>query len=302
MLLALLTAGSPASGYEAQADPAVDFVVTPSRLEVRTRPGDTLEVPISVFNRAENELLLDTYIADIAIPPSDLLTVDELAFTASKWVRFTQPSLVLAGLAEETGTLHFAVPGDTPAGGYHAFAYFQSRPLESDTGVVPSGRIGVTLLLEVSPDGEPLSRAARVSATELSVGWSGLFNSRVEAATTVDNTGEAHVVVGGVHAYRAWPGAGSTTVKVGPTTTLRGTRQMFESQWDEVPLFGKVTVTSELVYQVSPDDLPVIVTQESVWIIPWRLIGVLALVAGLTAGALLERRRRRTMKGTPSET
>jgi len=289
LMLAILAMGSSASAQPAE-DPVVDFVVTPSRLEIRVAPGDFLQVPVRVFNRAAQPLQLTTYVQDIEIPTTDLVAEGELAFTASKWVRFADDTLAVTGSGDGEATLDVVIPEATPSGGYHAFAYFQSVP-GNDTGAVASAaRIGVTLLLEVAPEGESVARAARVSDSTARVRWRNVLSPRIEATTTVVNTGDAHVLAGGVHRYRAWPGSATEEIEIGPYTTLRGTRHEFATFWDAVPLFGKVTITSELVYQVSPDDLPVILTQHTVWIIPWHLIAVGVLLAAGT-GAYLGRHR-----------
>lgn len=291
MLSALSLTGS---GVTAQApdDPAVDFLLTPSRLELRAEPGERRQVAVTVYNRADEPLLLDAYIEDIDFPTSELIEPDDLAFTASRWLSFGTDQLEIAGGANADITINADVPAETPTGGYHALGFLQSRPPAGSTEIQPSGRIGVTLLLEVSPPDAVLDRSAQVSESGLRVRWNNPFDADVIARTVVDNTGEAHVVAGGVHTFRGWPGAGNREAKVGPHTTLRGTRHTFESTWDVVPLFGKVTVTSEIVYQVGPDDLPVIVSQHTIWIIPWHLFGTLG--AGLVLTYLLLRRRKAT--------
>ncbi len=275
---------------QSPSDPEVDFLVTPSRLELRTPPGGRVEVEVRVFNRDADDLVLDAYVDDIEMPPHELIAPGELAFTASRWVTFATAELTVPAGSDATIMLVADVPAGTPMGGYHAFGFLQSRPDETATGLQPSGRVGVTLLLEVAPDGVDLDRSVRVSDSGLDVRWSGPFDVDVDAFTVVENTGDAHVVTGGLHTYRSWPGADGSEVKVGPDTTLRGSRHTFESSWDSVPLFGKVTVTSEIVHQVGPDELPVIVTQHTVWVIPWHLIFAAAVSIG--AAALLIRRRR----------
>lgn len=281
-VLALLVMGMMGGSAEAQssAEPVVDFVVSPSRLEIRAEPGDRLDVAVEVFNRGSDLLLLDMYVEDITIPPTDIISADDLAFTASRWIEFAEPGFeVPSGTGAEV-VLQVNVPTDTPTGGYHAFAYLQSHPTGIDTAVVPSGRIGVTLLLEVAPAGEDPQRVARVATSSVDIDWSSWFRPRLLTSTTVENNGETHVTIGGVHTYRSWPGSSSDTLKLGPYVALRGTLHKFESA-TPAPLFGKVAVTSEIVYQVSPDVLPVIVTQEEVWIIPWHLIAALAVIVGI---------------------
>ncbi len=269
--------GAPA---QSAPDPAVDFIVTPSKIELRGPAGSRIERTITVYNRDDDELVLDAYVEDIDVPRSELLGADGLAFTASRWLAFESAELRVPPGADAQIVLSGSVPPGTPIGGYHAFGFLQSRPPAGSAEIQPSGRVGVTVLLEIAPDGADLERAARVSDGGLEVNWKNPFDPEVIAHTVVDNTGDAHVVTGGVHTFRSWPGSGSEDATFGPDTTLRGTRHTFESRWDGVPLFGKVTVTSELVYQVGPDELPVIVTQHTVWIIPWHLLVVaLAVVA-----------------------
>lgn len=289
-VLALLVMGMMGGSAEAQssAEPVVDFVVSPSRLEIRAEPGDRLEVVVEVFNRGSDELLLDMYVEDIAIPPTDLMSADDLAFTASRWIRFSEPGFEVASDSGSEVTLEVNVPTDTPTGGYHAFAYLQSHPTGSDAAVVPSGRIGVTLLLEVAPAGVEPVRTARVATSSTEIDWSSWLRPQLATSTTVENHGETHVTIGGVHTYRSWPGSSNETRKLGPYVALRGTLHTFESE-TPAPLLGRVAVTTEIVYQVSPDNLPVIVTQEEIWIIPWHLVAAVVVSAGLL---LLWRKKR----------
>lgn len=285
-----LVLGSPALAQEPGTD-AVDFVVSPASIAVRVAPGDTQEIPMRVTNRSAKPLELLTYVQAIEIAPTDLVTTDELAFTAARWTRFTEPVLVVPGNSQATAVLFVDVPRDAPTGGYHAFAFFQSQVTAGDGVVLQSGRIGSTVLLDVAQPGAEIVRSARVSETTLEVHWDGLFAPRVEAATTVVNTGETHVVTGGLHTYRTFPGSETGDVELDPRNVLRGTQHTFVSSFTSVPVFGRVTVTSEIVYQVGPGELPVILTQESVWVIPWRLLGIL-LVLVLAGGFLLWRLRR----------
>ena len=282
LVLAALMVGSPALAQEG-GDPAVDFVVSPSRLEVRAGPGEVLEIPIRVYNGGAEPLVLFTYVEDIGIADNDLVDTNELAFTASRWIHFNAETLDVLPDSQTQARVRIAIPEGTPTGGYHAYAFFQSQVVDDQGVIVPSGRIGATILLDVVPAGSELSRHARVTETALDVRWDGFFNPVVDARTTVDNIGEAHVMAGGIHTFRSFPGPGAADVEIGPQTTLRGTRFTFYSSFDAVPLIGKVTLTSELVYQVGPDEIPVILTQATVWVIPWHLIAVLLLVAaGLT--------------------
>jgi len=294
LLLALAPVmGSPQALAQESGDSSIDFSVTPSRLEMRVGPGQTLQFAIQVINHSGEPLNLLTYVDDVEIPPNDLIEPDELAFTASRWTSFSNDTMTVAAEAVSEAIVTVAIPENTPSGGYHAMAFFQATGPEVDTGIVALGRIGATLLLEVAPSGSDLAREALVADTSLDVEWDGMFSPSVNATVVLDNVGDLHVTAGGIHVFRAWPGQAVHEEKVGPATVLRGTRHAFESSLEEVPLFGKVSLTSEIVYQVGPDELPVIITQASIWVIPWSLIGVLSLIAAVTAGLMFLRRKRR---------
>ena len=159
LLLAMSTGGSGVTAQSA-GDPSVDFVVTPSRLEIQAQPGDSFQVPISVFNRAGEMLVLDAYIEDIEIPRNELIQPDDLAFTASRWLSFGAEHMFVVGGGNGDIMINVDVPEATPSGGYHAFGFLQSPAQEGPTGIQPSGRIGVTLLLEVAPEDAEIDRSA----------------------------------------------------------------------------------------------------------------------------------------------
>lgn len=285
--------GCPQALAQEPGDSSISFSITPSRLEVRVGPGESLQFAIKVYNHSDQLLELLTYVDDVEIPANDLVEPDELAFTASRWTRFSSETFEVAAQGSGEAVVIVEVPEDTPSGGYHAVAYFQAVGPEVEQGVVALGRLGATLLLEVAPSGSTLTRDALVTETTLDVEWEGVFTPVASARVTLDNVGDLHLTAGGVHRYRVWPGQGAEEQKVGPNTVLRGTRHTFESSVRSLPLFGKVTLTSELVYQVGPDDLPVILTQAEAWIIPWRLILVILAAVGIATGLLVLSRRRR---------
>ena len=271
----------------------VSFIVSPSQLEIEVEPGGTAWASVRVYNKQDTALELRTYVRDIEIPPSDLITQGDLAFSASAWIHFREEVIQVAPGGVKDAVLAVQVPDTAAPGGYHAFGYMQTDATPADAGstVGVSARVGVTLLLDVVPSGTQLAREIRMSDFDVSVDWDGLFHPVVRTNATLDNIGDTHVLVGGVHTYRGWPGGGTSQQKVGPYTLLRGTRHTLTSEW-VAPFIGRVTVTSELVYQRSPDDLPAIVIQRTVWIIPWHLIVPLFVLIGLLRLLWVRRKRR----------
>lgn len=287
-----LTSGSPAAlAGEPDVPPEIDVTITPSRIEVETIPGVPLETSVRVYNDGVTPLVFRTSFQDIEYAPGELIGPDELAFTATRWAVVDREQFLVEPGQFEDVTLTIHTPLATPSGGYHALFFVETVVDEGAADIRPSARIGSTLLVVVSPEGEMVDRSARLTLMDLEVHWDGWFSPRVDTVTRIENTGNAHVLVGGVHSYRGWPGGGRVDQELGPITLLRGTRSVVQSSWSGVPLFGKVTVTSELVYQVGPDELPVILTQETIWIIPVHLILVLLALLAVAAFFLIRRRR-----------
>jgi len=259
---------------------AVDFAVTPSQLEVRVVPGERTESTLRVYNQAREPLRLRTYVQNVELPPSQLIGEGDIASSAGRWARFIDRRLVLPPGGAVDVALVMDVPADTPPGGYHALAYLQSVAPQgsASTGPLVSGRVGVTLLVEVAPPDVALARVAQQSGFDVQLSWEGLLDPIVRTTTTIDNMGDTHVLVGGLDTYRGWPGGSVSRIEVGPEMLLRGTRHPFVTTWTDAPLFGRVTVTSEIVYQRGPDDLPAIVVQQQVWVIPWHLLAGLVLL------------------------
>lgn len=271
----------------------VSFIVSPSQLEIEVEPGGTAWASVRVYNKQDTALELRTYVRDIEIPQSDLIAQGDLAFSASAWIQFREQVIEVAPGGVTDAILAVQVPDTAAPGGYHTFGYMQTdaTPAEAGSSVGVSARVGVTLLLDVVPPGTQLERSVRMSDFDVSVHWDGLFHPVVRTEATVDNVGDTHVLVGGIQTYRGWPGSETLQQKVGPYTLLRGTRHTLTSDWVG-PFIGRVTVTSELVYQRGPDDLPAIVIQRTVWIIPWHLI-VPLLVGIALLGLLWVRMKRR---------
>lgn len=294
LLLIALAISPQALAQEPGGSTPIRFSVTPSKVEIRMSPGESMQFVLQVINHSSQPLQALTYVDDVDIPDDEMLGADELAFAASRWMDFSHPELAVAGNGTSDAVVVVEVPEETPAGGYHALAFIETvgSPQTSGLGVESVGRIGATVLLEIVPSGSQLSREATVSATELTVGWDGPYRPRIEAVVTLENTGQLHLDAGGIHTFRGWPSQAVSEAKVGPVTVLRGTRHRFESAPEDVPLFGRVSLVSEIVYQVGPDDLPVIMTEVSVWVIPWHLI--VPVGAGLLGLALMLLQRRRT--------
>ena len=291
LTIGFMTLALPAIGA---GSAEVSFIVSPSQLEIEVAPGATTFTSVRVYNKQKTALELRTYISDIEIPQSDLIAQGDLAFSASEWIHFREEVIDVAPGGVTDAILAVEVPTTAAPGGYHAFGYMQTAatPAVEGSSVGVSARVGVTVLLDVVPEGTELNRSAQMSDFDVSVDWEGLFRPVVRTSTTLDNIGDTHVLVGGVHTYRGWPGSGTSQPKVGPDVLLRGTRHTLTSEWVG-PLIGRVTVTSEVVYQRGPDDLPAIVVQRTVWVIPWHLIVPLFVVIGLLVLLWVRRKRSR---------
>lgn len=280
----------------------IPFTVTPSRLEVPMLPGEVGIVTMQVSNDVGKPLDLRIHLEPAQLRPSEMVAAEDLAFSADRWIELLRSNATLPPYGLLRLRAGITIPPDTPPGTYHASVHIEDRaggrPSVPDPS--PEAAVGIVVTLEIGRTRFEPTRSAHLSDMGVSVVWDGPFEPRLTTETTLDNTGDTGLLVGGLHTYRAWPGTVSDRREIGSQLLPPGARGALSSTWSDVPLFGRVTVTAELVYQRGPDDLPVILVQRSVWIVPWRLLALTAGSLSLAVIAWRGARRVRTRRSAPA--
>ncbi len=288
LTLALLAAASYAAAE------GVSFAVSPSRLVVKAEPGQTAVDVITVYNQADAPLELSVGIGDFLI--DDSLTAAS-TFAVADWVRTDVISLRLEPKGRAEIRVIVEVPSGAAPGGYQVGLYIVSAPAGIGE-IAVSGRLGVAVLVELEPEGRPLRRELQVTANNLfaefpdELSLDALFGPKARTDTRVANVGETFVRAVAVDAYRSWAWSEPIARQAPGTTILRGSSADFPTSGPTLPWFGPASVTTEIVYERGAQDYATIVVQAETFVVPWRLLGLLAAGAILVIAVALYRRGR----------
>lgn len=298
---ALLLIGLGAAQAEATG---VDFAVSPSRLIVEGVPGAVSEQVVTVYNTGAARLDLRLLVSDFLV---DDQTTAASTFAVTSWVSTTASELSIDPGKQADVHVVVDVPAGAAPGGYQAGLYLVSVPDLSDP-VAVSGRLGVPVLVELPREDRPLRRELQVVDQALDVefpdGFSleALFSPAGRSRTHVINLGETFVRVVTIHRFRSWADPAGVEVTAPGTTLLRASSGVLTTSEQPLPWIGPASVTTEVVYERGAQDYATIVVQAEAFIVPWRLLGLLAIAAVLAAVAgrisqVVAERRRRSMPG-----
>ena len=286
-----LTLALLAANLSAAAD-GVSFAVSPSRLVVKAEPGQTAVDVIAVYNQADAPLELRVGIGDFLI--DDSLTAAS-TFAVTDWVRTDVTSLRLEPKGRAEIRVIVDVPSGAAPGGYQAGLFIVSAP--AGTGeIAVSGRLGAAVLIELEPEGRPLRRELQVTTNDLFADFpdefslDALFGPKARTDTRVANVGETFVRAVAVDAYRSWASSAPIERQAPGTTILRGSSVVFATSGPTMPWFGPASVTTEIVYERGGQDYAMIVVQAETFVVPWRLLGLVAAGAILVVAVALYRR------------
>lgn len=270
---------------------------------LEAEPGETLTDSMLVSNHGTAPLTLAIYAADgftTADGQLDVLTADKTSEGVGAWVEFAAPAITLG--PDETTEVPFTVtvPENAEPGDY-AGAVLTSLSSTGGGGFSVDRRLGVRVYLRVAGE---LAPSMTIGNAQVEYHGTpnpvGLGTSVV--SFTVTNTGNArlnashHVTVSG-------PGG-----ILGVAATADDIPQLLPGEsWTTELVVDGVAPTFVATADISvvptlPDgtELGPVTATASVGAMPWTLLGVLAVLAGLLLWWIARRRRARTSGKTDS--
>jgi hypothetical protein len=148
LLLALLLASSIAH--------AADVGLSPPRLELSARPGETVVGTVTVLTTAGTEQRIAVEASDWTLDTAGALTflpAGSLLTGASDWLELETDEFTLAPRSSREVRVAVTIPDDPDLEGtFHAMVFFAVVPAATDApgvGVVTTTRIGLTLYVTI---------------------------------------------------------------------------------------------------------------------------------------------------------
>lgn len=274
----------------------VNFVVTPSKLEMFVKRGETTSRSIKVYNKEDKPLKIRVYLRDYRINPDNTFVFSppgQESYSAATWFELKKTEFTVPGKNPVEVPFTLKVPPEAEAGGHYAVIFFEVAEKTKKEGMV-RGRIGVLILVTV--EGE-VNRIGKIAQFEV---INPFYSRNVQTELTFSNEGNVHITTRATVTFEDITFGASKGKKVGEEslgeiTALPKTKRIMEVKWKNPPLFGKFKAKIILAYGSDLNTFNVVKSAEKTfWIIPWLFIAAFGGTAILLYFAL--RYLRRTYK------
>lgn len=261
-----------------------DFIVGPGRSEVSVRPGETKVVYISVTNRISDgrDFILEVEDIEAAADGQGVVSLpqgERGPYSIVDLISFPESRIPLQLGQRARIPITITVPADTAPGGYYGTVLVSTvRDSTSDNQAAPRSpvvaRIGSLILLTVEGDIVREGKTVSVATTNSTGGW--YESGPIEIGVLYENTGTVHVNPYGQVAIKNLIGEEVGFVTLEPWFVLPSSLRLREITWDREWLFGRYTVEAQI--NRGYDDVVDTVTT-SFWVLPWKVVGTIFLVA-----------------------
>jgi len=280
------------------ANTAHALTVSPPILDVAMDPGQEKQGVIKLFNEGDSELFLDGFV-EIFKPKGERGEVElveaGIASQAINWVTLPINSLSLAPGEVKEVPVVVSIPATADVGGYYLALMWQTNtaPKSENTQVSISGKVGTLLILDAGGAVNESVNLLDFSLTENK----NLFSSLpIDFLFRLQNTGNVHVKPAGRLVVKNMFGRVSDTVPINPEmrNVLPQSIRLFDMVWgsdlkqadsfwggltNEWQSFkiGKYTVYLDLEY--GRTNTSITSSTISFWILPWRTLSIILIVA-----------------------
>lgn len=262
--------------------------IAPPVVSLTVNPGQTVTVPIYLRDIAKTNLVVTGQTNDFVAAGEDgtpkilLDSTDSDPYSMKGWVE-SLPSLNLVPQEIKAMTVTLKVPKDASPGGHYGVIRFTATPPNLDTtGVSLSASLGALMLLTVSG-----KINENLSLGEFSTSQNGHTGSFFETAPITfaelfKNDGNVHEQPAGQIIVKDMLGRtlAGININMPPHNILPASSRKFEEALDQHAignkmLFGRYTATLSVTYGA---DKQVLTSSLAFWVIPYRLIGIAAIL------------------------
>jgi hypothetical protein len=262
--------------------------IAPPVLNLTANPGQSFQANISIRDVATTALIVTSEVNDFTANGEDgtpklLLEEGETSpYSLKTWIA-PIPQLTLKPKQIESLPVTIRVPANAAPGGYYAVVRFTATAPElKDTGVSLSASLGTLILLRVNGEAKE-DMAVEQFATSKDGTIGSVFDAApLDFVVRLRNKGTVHEQPVSKIAVKDMFGnlIANVNVNLGRSNVLPGSVRRFEAPLDKAVLgdrwlFGRYTADLTATYGANNATTT---SQISFWIIPYKLIGIIALV------------------------
>lgn len=255
---------------------AASLVVSPPRIDLRGKPGDTLQQTIKVTNSSDQSIRLNSKVSDFIVQdnagtPIQINSTASGRYLASPWFVIDQPDFVLAPQETKSIIAIIEIPAGALPGGHYAGVFFSPElPGKlNTTGAVVIPQIGSLFGITIEGDIK-YDALIKDFSTKLNVSEFG----PIDFSVTIENQSDTHIAPTSNIVIHDMIGRKLVDLPLESLNIFPYAERTFAGTWDNVWGFGRYTATLTATYGpglVATRDL-------SFWIMPYRLIASILVV------------------------
>lgn len=287
LFIFILTCPGKANAYTVELhNDAVtgQFVISPTKVELEMKPGETASRDILIANRTGTTLTIAFSLEDFegSKDPSQATVFmgdEDSAWGARHWLEPEIASIVLKHGETVTFRTKVSVPTNAEPGGHYAVLFASSTyesQNEQGSAINITSQIGALFLIRVAG---AVHEEGTLDIPELPA-----FSESgpIDIGLVFNNLGNVHLKPLGRVLITNFLGQTVAEIPVPEWIVLPESSRRNIVKWDSNFLFGRYTARAEIGY--TADGSPIIASG-TFWVIPWKII--LATLAAVIAATLL---------------
>lgn len=256
----------------------VSISIYPVSFRLALNPGESYTGSVTVVNPNNFDLAVRPEKENIsggAEGEVQLLGSEETKYSLASWIYFNETEMVLKPQERREISFVVSVPLNAQPGGHYAAILFRGLSPDQLTaggsGVGVSGRVGTTVLVEVSGDVQKSGEVTSLDSPKF------ISHGPLEVSFKVKNTGNTHFSPEGKIIASSW--FQKKELNWEPRVVFPGYDRTFKVDWDNKYFFGpiKITLLSNIPGAAALNEMSI-----TVWAFPWQealiLIAVIVLI------------------------
>ncbi|MHB8793748.1 MAG: COG1470 family protein [Thermoleophilia bacterium] len=256
------------------------FVISPTKVELEIKPGESAEREIAVANRTGSTITIEFSMEDFegSTDPSQATVFfgdEDSSWGARKWLEPELASIVLKQGETVTFRTKINVPKNAEPGGHYAalfaFSTYETED-ESGTAINITSRVGTLFLIKVAGTAVETGNLSKPEISTFSE------YGPIDIGLIFNNEGNIHLKPSGRVIITNILGQSVAEIAVPEWVVLPESSRRNMIKWDSHYLFGRYTARAEIGYT---SDGAAIIQSTNFWVIPWKFVLAIALGIGL---------------------
>ena len=260
----------------------VSLVVSPPRVDIDAKPGETVQKIVTVTNNSKDQTLnLKAYVQDFIVQddkgtPVPVSVSASGRYLASPWFALDRSTLTIPPKSEAQVIAIISVPKDALPGGHYAGIFFQPIPpggVKTNVSYI-SSQVGSLFGITV-----PGNITYNALIKDFTVDQSLYEFGPVKFTATISNQSDTHITPKVDIKVHDMVGRQLTDITLDSVNIFPFTSRALSGTWETVWGFGRYTATLTAAYGPNGS----VATRTILfWILPYRLmaaVGVILLVA-----------------------